>query len=145
MNELMIPGYPTLGYGPLLYLPLAAPVFAPGTPITISCPVTSRSSGDVRTRVKVSIYEGSIWPGHGTKLKEYTSAEQLLSPGSLGVFTVAHTTVAGTIDRRDLGVEVQYWNGITWVSNGAWEGDDVYFVRAVEYAFEIGAPTVEAA
>ena len=143
MNELVIPGYPTLGYGGMVFLPLAAPVFAPGTPITISCPVTSRCTGDARVKVKVSIYEGSVWSGHGTKLREYTSLEQSMSPGSLATFTVNHTTVAGSIDRRDVGIEVQYWNGTAWVADGTWEGDDVYYVRAVEYAFEIGAPTVE--
>ncbi len=142
MNELVVEGYPVLGLNGMLFLPLAAPVFVPNTPIQIICPVTSRCTGDARTRVVVSIYEGSVWSGHGTKLREYTSTEQTISPGGTAQFVVNHTTVAGSIDRRDVGIQVQYWDGSKWVSDGSWEGDDLYYVRAIEYAFDIGMPTV---
>jgi len=134
----------TVSYGGLVYA-LAAPVFTPGTKIEVSVPVTSYSSVSVRTRVKVIIFEGSFLPGHGTKLAEYTSSEYTLSPNASYTFTVNHTTVAGTIDRRDVGVEVHYWDGSKWVTGKTAEFDDVYFVRSPEYKFEIGQPTVKAA
>lgn len=133
--------YGPLVYGPLIIYPLAS-TFQPGQRIQIAVPVTSRSTADVRVKVKVLIYEGSILPGAGTKLAEYTSPEQTISPNQTRNFAVQHTTVQGTIDRRDVGAEVWYWDGSNWVKDGTHQWDDVYYVRPVEYVFEIGYPVV---
>lgn len=133
--------YGPLIYGPLILYPLAS-TFQPGQRIQIAVPVTSRSTADVRVKVTVRIYEGSILPGAGTQLAEYTSPEQSISPNQTRSFAVQHTTVRGTIDRRDVGAEVWYWDGSRWVKDGTAQWDDVYYVRAPAYQFEIGAPTV---
>ena len=128
------------GYG--RFQALAGGTFPPNTNIQVSCPITSRSSGNARVKAKLLIYEGSIWPTHGTKLKEYLSTEKTIAPGATANFVFSHTTVEGTIDRRDVGVEVQYWDGSKWTVDGSSEWDDLYYVRAPEYAFDIGTPTV---
>jgi len=131
---------------PLVWIPLEAPVFTPGTRIRIWIPVTSRCTAGVMARVKVIIYEGSILPGHGTKLKEYYSTQAFMNPGDRVDFAVDHTTVKGTIDRRDVGARVEYWDGSRWVDSGVSDDwDDVYYVRAPEYNFEIGQPYVRSA
>jgi hypothetical protein len=128
----------------MYYYMLESPVFAPNQRITISVPVTSRCTAAVRTRARVIIYEGSVLPTHGTRLAEYTSAEATLSPGETREFSVSHTTVKGSIDRRDIGVVVSYWDGSKWVDDGSSEFDDVYYVRE-NYAFEIGQPLARSA
>ena len=134
----------TVSYGGYIYV-LEAPVFTPGTKIQISVPVTSRCPVSVRTFVKVSIYEGSILPGAGTKLAEYASSEYTLAPNGTYSFAVNHTTVQGSIDRRDVGVEVYYWDGTKWARGGTAQFDDVYYVRAPDYRFEIGQPSAKVA
>lgn len=96
----------------------------PGTDITISCPVTSECTRDRNIRVKCIIYEGSILPGHGIKLAEFTSGVTPISPGETKTFDFSRRTVEGTIDRRDIQVEV-YIDG-TLVKESEW--DDVYYV-----------------
>jgi len=140
MNGIIILQDPILGYG--RWQVLGGGTFAPNTNIQITCPITSHSTGSARVKVKLLIYEGSVLSTHGTKLKEYTSAEKTISPGASASFVFSHTTIEGTIDRRDVGVEVQYWNGSTWVADGSNEWDDLYYVRPTEYDFEIGTPTV---
>ncbi|MDD4985212.1 MAG: hypothetical protein PHQ43_05400 [Dehalococcoidales bacterium] len=140
MNGIIILQDPVLGYG--RWQVLGGGTFPPNTNIQITCPITSQSTGSARVKVKLLIYEGSVLPTHGTKLKEYLSAEKTIAPGAGASFVFSHTTIEGTIDRRDVGVEVQYWNGSTWVADGSNEWDDLYYVRPTEYSFEIGTPTV---
>jgi hypothetical protein len=141
MNEIILLQDPFVaGYG--RWQVLGGGTFTPNTNIQITCPITSRSTSNARVKVKLLIYEGSILPTHGTKLKEYISAEKTIAPGASASFVFSHTTEQGTIDRRDVGVEVQYYNGSTWVADGSEEWDDLYYVRPPEYSFEIGTPTV---
>jgi hypothetical protein len=141
MNGIIVLQDPLVaGYG--RWQVLGGGTFPPNTNIQITCPITSQSTGNVRVKVKLLIYEGSFWATHGTKLKEYVSAEKTIAPGASANFIFSHTTIEGTIDRRDVGVEVQYWNGSTWVTDGSDEWDDLYYVRPTEYSFEIGTPTV---
>ncbi len=128
----------------MYYYMLESPVFAPGQRITISAPITSRCTAAVRVKARFIIYEGSVLPTHGTKLAEYSSAEATLAPGETKDFSVSHTTVKGSIDRRDIGVVVSYWDGSKWVEDGSREFDDVYYVRE-HYAFEIGQPLARGA
>jgi hypothetical protein len=113
----------------------------PGTAITISCPVTSECGKEQTITVKCIIYEGSILPGHGTKLGEYTSAAISIVPGETKTFDFSRTTVAGTIDRRDVQVEVYIAGKL--VKESEW--DDVYYVGqppAETIDFDLTRPTV---
>lgn len=96
----------------------------PGTAITISCPVTSECGKQQNITVKCIVYEGSILPGHGAKLGEYSSAATSITPGETKTFEFKRTAVAGTIDRRDVQVEV--YIGGKLVKESEW--DDVYYV-----------------
>jgi len=96
----------------------------PFTDITIRCPVTSDCDKSYDITVKCIVYEGSVWPGHGDKLAEYPSAVANISPGQTISFDFSRRTVAGTIDRRDL--EVQVFIGEAKVKSSEW--DDVYYV-----------------
>ena len=141
MNEIILLQDPfTAGYG--RWQVLGGGTFLPNTNIQITCPITSQSTSNVRVKLKLMIYEGSILPTHGTKLNEYLSAEKTIAPGASVNFVFSHTTVQGTIDRRDVGVEVQYYNGSTWVTDGSDEWDDLFYVQPPDYSFEIGTPTV---
>jgi len=113
----------------ILEFELAKPVVTPeeiypGTMITLTCPVTSRSSNPQTAMVKVIIYEGSILPGHGTQITTKTSAPFSISPGESRNVIFQHTAIAGTIDRRDVEIEV-YVDG-KLVKQSEW--DDVYYV-----------------
>ncbi|GAJ00567.1 unnamed protein product, partial [marine sediment metagenome] len=96
----------------------------PETEITISCPVLSEATKEQNIKVKCIIYEGSILPGHGTKLTEYMSEEIAIAPGESKTFKFTHTTVAGSIDRRDVEVEINIAGKV--VKQSEW--DDVYYV-----------------
>lgn len=120
--------------------------FGPGQTIEISCPVRSKCSEQVRIKLKVTIYEGSIMPGHGTQIAQYESSPDYIAPGETVAFSVRHTTVEGTIDRRDISVDVYRWDGSKWVTGepgGKDEWDDIYYVAAV-YDFELKKPTISA-
>ncbi|MBA7606571.1 hypothetical protein ES703_13721 [subsurface metagenome] len=105
--------------------PIVAPAeVTPGTAITITCPVTSRCSTPQTATVKVIIYEGSILPGHGAIIATKTSPAFSISPGEIYNVIVHHTAVAGTIDRRDIQVEVYIAGRL--VKESEW--DDVYYV-----------------
>src|SRR4030042_462935 len=141
MNEIILLQDPfVVGYG--RWQVLGGGTFTPNTNIQIPCPTTSRSTSNARVKVKLLIYEGSILPTHGTKLKEYISAEKTIAPGASASFVFSHTTEQGTIDRRDVGVEVQYWNGSTWVAGGKEGWGGLYYVRPPENSFEIGTTPV---
>jgi len=96
----------------------------PGTNIALTCPVTSRCSNPQTATAKIIIYEGSILPGHGTEVTTKTSAPFSISPGESYNVIFHHTAIAGTIDRRDVEIEV-YISG-KLVKQGEW--DDVYYV-----------------
>ena len=93
--------------------------------ISLIVPITSKLSSTVSAFIKIIIYEGSIWPGHGTKIVDYSGWLTFAPYQTHNVFTW-HLTVEGTIDRRDVGVEV-YVNNIL---NTSAEFDDVFFVEA---------------
>lgn len=105
--------------------PMVSPAeVTPGTAITITCPVTSRCSTPQTATVKVIIYEGSILPGHGAIIATKTSPSFSISPGETYNVIVHHTAVAGTIDRRDIEVEIYVAGKL--VKQSEW--DDVYYV-----------------
>lgn len=122
----------------------------PGTDITITCPVTSVSTKEQTATAKVKIYEGSIYAGHGSLITTKTSPAFTIAPGQTYAVIVHHTAIAGTIDRRD--VEVEIYVGGKLVKEDEW--DDVYYVtpppvppeadirnfdfQAVKGAYEIG-------
>ena len=110
----------------LLDRPTVTPstVVKPFTDITISCPVTSDCDKNYDITVKCIVYEGSILPGHGAKLAEYTSVVRSVSPGQTINFDFPRRTITGTIDRRD--IEVQVFIGEAKVKSSEW--DDVYYV-----------------
>jgi len=123
----------------LLERPTVSPstTVKPFTDITISCSVTSDCDKGYDITVKCIIYEGSFLPGHGDTLAEYTSELTPISPGETKTFDFSRRTVAGTIDRRD--VEVQVFIGGSKVKSSEW--DDVYFV-SVEVAKEIAVESL---
>jgi len=98
----------------------------PGETITLTCPVQSTCVSDVTAQVKVIIYEGSFFYKHGTKLREYTSSPFLINPYQVQNIIVTHQCVAGTIDRRDVEVEIYVANQL--IKEDEW--DDVYRVGA---------------
>lgn len=105
--------------------PIVAPAeVTPGTAIIITCPVTSRCNRAQTVTAKVIIYEGSILPGHGAIIATKTSPSFSISPGETYNVIVHHTAVAGTIDRRDIQVEVYVAGRL--VKESEW--DDVYYV-----------------
>jgi len=107
--------------------PTASPAeVAPGTDITITCPITSRCTGVQTATAKVIIYEGSILPGHGSVIATKTSPPFSISPGETYDVIAHHTAIAGTIDRRDVEVEVYIVGKL--IKQSEW--DDVYYVTA---------------
>ena len=133
------------GLYPPAYYPLSGATFVPGQRIRLSIPVTSLCSDYVRTKVKALIYEGSFWSGHGTLLQEITSPEYNHPPGQLANYSFVYDVQTGSIDRRDVGVVVMYWDGSQWVEWSSVDFDDVYFVSLAAYDFDVGQPTVVAA
>lgn len=108
-----------------LGLPIVAPQeIYPGTAITITCPVTSRCTSKQNIIVKCIIYEGSILPTHGTKITQKSSTTFSILPDETYNVTIYHTAIEGTIDRRD--VEVEVYVGAKLVKQSEW--DDVYYV-----------------
>jgi len=96
----------------------------PGTTIVITCPIISRCSIPVEAKAKVIIYEGSLMPGHGAKIKDYVSGVFHIEPNESRDVVIQHTTVKGTIDRRDVKVEIYVDTQL--VKESEW--DDVYYV-----------------
>ncbi|HUV52312.1 MAG TPA: hypothetical protein VMW64_04470 [Dehalococcoidia bacterium] len=97
---------------------------APGTPITITCPVTSACTKEQTATAQVKIYEGSFYAGHGTLITTKNSPAFSIAPGQAYNVIVQHTAIAGTIDRRD--VEVEIYIGGKLVKESEW--DDIYYV-----------------
>lgn len=97
----------------------------PDTDITITCPVTSLCTESQTITAKVIIYEGSILPGHGSVIATKTSPAFSISPGETYNVIVHHTAVAGTIDRRDIEVEIYIAGRL--VKQSEW--DDVYYIE----------------
>ncbi|MBA7566119.1 hypothetical protein ES708_07806 [subsurface metagenome] len=75
---------------------------------------------------KVIIYEGSILPGHGSVIATKTAPPFSISPGQTYNVIVHHTAIAGTIDRRDVEVEVYIAGNL--IKQSEW--DDIYYVTA---------------
>ena len=113
----------------------------PGTPITLTCPVTSRCSATVNAQIRVKIYEGSLFLGHGDQIAEYRSDIFEIRQNQTKNIVINHTTVEGTIDRRD--VEVEVYVDSQLVKESEW--DDVYYVTEVppEYDFRIVVKELE--
>ena len=99
----------------------------PGQTVNIRCPVISRSTKSQSATAKVYIYEGSILPGHGTLLDTKT-VNFSISPGQQYDVSVNYVAAVGTIDRRDVGIEI-YVGGASIKSN---EWDDVFYVTQPE-------------
>lgn len=109
--------------------PTASPYSAPPGNVLLGCPVgISNAPTVVSFQVKCIVYEGSVLPGAGTKLWEQTKAVSLANGAHMVHFT--HPSVVGTIDRRDVGVEV-YYNGVKR-AGGEW--DDVFYVTQAQPA-----------
>ncbi|MBA7695512.1 hypothetical protein ES703_104140 [subsurface metagenome] len=106
---------------------------APGTDITIRCPIKSLCADPQTIMARVTIYEGSIWPGHGAVITAYDTIDFQISPRESYNADIRHTAVAGTIDRRD--VEVQIYIGGQPVKQSEW--DDVYYVITPEKEFTL--------
>ncbi|MBA7694027.1 hypothetical protein ES703_102627 [subsurface metagenome] len=106
------------------YVP-QAPIY-PGTAIDIHCPVTL-VSGEAQTRLYaiVKIYEGSFWPGHGALLSTKQTPFFSLAPGETKEIIIRRTAIAGTIDRRDVEVEIYLAGELLKES----EWDDIYYVE----------------
>ena len=113
----------------------------PGTAISITCPITSRCEMAVDARAKVIIYEGSVLPGHGSKIREYDSGSFHIEPGESKDVIIHHTAIVGTIDRRD--VEVEVYVDTQLVKESEW--DDVFYVGVPPEEiidFDLTRPTV---
>jgi len=113
----------------------------PGTPITITCPVTSVCTEEQTATAKVKIYEGSIYPGHGALIATKTSPAFSIAPGQTYEVIVHHTTIAGSIDRRD--VEVEIYVDTQLAKESEW--DDVFYVGGPPEEvvdFDLTRPTV---
>ncbi len=98
----------------------------PGVSITIAAPITSRCSETVVASAKIIIYEGSILGGPGTEIVSYTTPPFTITPNQTKNLGIIHTTVEGTIDRRDVGVEI-YVDG-ELIREQTW--NDIYYVEA---------------
>ena len=119
--------------------PTASPATVlPGQTVTITCPITSACTSQQTVTVKVNIYEGSALAGAGTLLSTKTSQSFSIAPGQSYNVIVTDTAVQGTIDRRDVGVEV--YIGANKVASGQF--DDVFYVTAAALAFDLGQPTI---
>jgi len=128
---------------PLGWVPAARTEFPPGTRIRITTPVTMTSGEPVDARVRVGIFEGSILPERGTLIATITSAWLRIARGQTLNFPVEHTTVERPgVERRDVNVEVQYLLAGRTESGGSLEWDDLFWVAAPVYTFQIGTPTV---
>jgi len=119
--------------------PTASPSqVAPGATVTITCPVTSKCTKSQTVTAKVYIYEGSIYAGHGTLIATKTSPAFTIAPGQTYEVIVNHIAIAGTIDRRDVGVQI-ILNGQVAAED---EWDDVFYVTTAEViAFDLSNPT----
>ena len=120
--------------------PTVAPAeIVPGASIAITCPVTSACTKEQVVTAKIKIYEGSIYAGHGTLITTKTSPAFSIVPGQAYDVIVHHTAIAGTIDRRD--VEVEVYVGGELVKESEW--DDVYYVEAPAEVldFDLTRPT----
>jgi hypothetical protein len=95
----------------------------PGDSLTISCPVVSRCTNTQTVTAKFYIYEGSVLPTHGTLLKT-KSVSFSIAPNQSYDATISHTALAGSIDRRD--VEVEIYVGGQLIEQNEW--DDVFYV-----------------
>jgi len=116
--------------------PSADPYSAPPGQVIITCPVSSMSLDEIRATVKCIVYEGSFYPGHGAKLWESSKTITFSPEETIGVEFI-RTSVYGTIDRRD--IEVQVFVSGALVESGEW--DDVYYVtEAAAPSFELSKP-----
>jgi hypothetical protein len=135
-----------LGYNPeenfAHYQILSGPTFPPGTAIKIVIPVTNNSNVAVTARGICTVKEGSVYPGGGKTLKTITSASSNMTSGQTLNFTFPHTTVQGTIERRDVNLSVEYQVSGSWIQGLSREWDDVYYVTQNAYEFSVGTPSV---
>lgn len=102
----------------------------PGVGINLEASIRNSSTRNgafvsLPVTVKFYIYEGSFWGGHGTLLRTLSVPATLPANTIASITSPAYATVVGTIDRRDVGVEVIYDNRAI----GSDEWDDVYYVK----------------
>ena len=95
-----------------------------GENISLIVPITSKLFSTTTAFIKIIIYEGSIWSGHGTMIEDYSGWLTFTPNQTHNVFTW-HLTIEGTIDRRDVGVEIHVNN----ILNTSAEFDDVFYVK----------------
>ena len=110
---------------------------SPGSTVTITCPITSNSSEVKSVTANIKIYEGSILAAHGTLLSTKIVSFSI-SPGQTYNGVVTDIAVAGSIDRRDIGVEV--YVGGQLITSDEW--DDVFYVQSGgSTSFSLGQPS----
>ena len=102
----------------------------PGTSIKLRARIRNRSTKNgnycsLLVQVNFYVYEGSFFPGHGTLLRSLTVQTTLPANTTADVTTSSFVTVPGTIDRRDVGVDVLYKGNK--IASQEW--DDVYYVK----------------
>ncbi|KKN48247.1 hypothetical protein LCGC14_0655090 [marine sediment metagenome] len=105
--------------------PTAYPESAPPGPVLLTIPITSTEG--LWATVRVLVYEGSFLPGHGTLL--WYQDQTLFLTGTISIQFMRSASVLGTIDRRDVRVQVFDQNA-QLVADEEW--DDIYYVRETE-------------
>ena len=75
--------------------------------------------------VKFLVYEGSFWFAHGALLRTLEITSTLAAGATATITSPNFITIAGTIDRRDVGIEV--WYEGRRIASREW--DDVYYVK----------------
>jgi len=124
--------------------PSADPTVGEPGLVTIKVPINLTNSGGLlQANVRCIVYEGSELPGAGTKLWEQTQVVNFDGDGAYEVLYI-HESELGTIDRRDVGVEVRYQGTLA----AADEWDDVFYVAEEvvpppEIIFTVSRPTAE--
>lgn len=105
-------------------LPLKA---VSGDTVKITIPVVSGCTQPQSATAKVMIYEGSFWSGHGNLLSTKTVNFDI-NPGETYNVVVDDVAVAGTIDLRDVGIDVLVGGAV--VASKEW--DNVFKVQPGE-------------
>ena len=84
--------------------PTANPYQSPPGPVLLTTRVKASSEDIGSYMVRTIVYEGSWWPGHGTEL--WHLDQHLWIGSNWTTFEDIHSSTEGTIDRRDVKVEV---------------------------------------
>lgn len=103
---------------------------SPGTSVRLQATINNRSTRNgtyvsLPVVVKFRIHEGSFFAGHGTLIRTVSKGVTLPAGGSSAVTSPSYYSIVGTIDRRDVGIDVEYAGEI--IASREW--DDVYYVK----------------